>query len=64
MVDPLAGERSVTKVAAHIEDAVQNGARILTGGEPISGPGFFFPPTVLADMTPSMLSHREGIFGP
>ena len=51
-------------VEAHIADAVEKGARIVTGGERGEGPGRFFQPTVLADVDHSMLCMTEETFGP
>ena len=51
-------------VEAHIADAVEKGARIVTGGERGDGPGRFFQPTVLADVDHSMLCMTEETFGP
>jgi acyl-CoA reductase-like NAD-dependent aldehyde dehydrogenase/choline dehydrogenase-like flavoprotein len=51
-------------IAAHVADAVDKGARVVTGGERLPGPGRFFTPTVLADVDHSMLCMREETFGP
>lgn len=64
VVGPLTTSRGVKKVKTHVHDALSKGARVLQGGKPIDGPGNFFQPTVLADMTADMLSHNEEIFGP
>ena len=52
-------------IEEHVEDAVEKGARILTGGKrrEISG-GNFYEPTILVDVTPEMLVMREETFGP
>jgi succinate-semialdehyde dehydrogenase len=44
--------------------SVARGARLLLGGKPIEGPGFFYEPTVLADVRPGMAAFDEEIFGP
>lgn len=59
---PLIDARAVAKVRAHIADAVEAGARILTGGQ--SAGGLFFEPTVLVDVKPDALVNREETFGP
>lgn len=59
---PLATERQVEKVAAHVADAVSRGARVLTGGKAL--PGRFFEPTVLADVPEGALVLEEETFGP
>jgi succinate-semialdehyde dehydrogenase / glutarate-semialdehyde dehydrogenase len=67
-IGPLIDMRAVEHVAAHVRDAVERGARLLTGGERlIEGEyarGSFFAPTVIADLTPAMLISREETFGP
>jgi acyl-CoA reductase-like NAD-dependent aldehyde dehydrogenase len=51
-------------VEAHVKDAVEKGARVVTGGHRGSGPGYFFEPTVLADVNHDMECMREETFGP
>ncbi|MGI8507048.1 MAG: aldehyde dehydrogenase family protein [Solirubrobacteraceae bacterium] len=51
-------------VDEHVRDAVQKGAKVLTGGHQVSGPGRFFEPTVLVDVDHSMKCMREETFGP
>jgi acyl-CoA reductase-like NAD-dependent aldehyde dehydrogenase len=48
----------------HVADAVQKGARVLTGGRELQGPGRFFEPTVLVDVDHSMKIMTEETFGP
>jgi len=59
-------DAQVDKVEALVQDAVAKGARRLVGGERPPGRegGRFFPPTVLADVTPEMRIAREETFGP
>jgi succinate-semialdehyde dehydrogenase/glutarate-semialdehyde dehydrogenase len=47
-----------------VQRAVAAGARLLTGGKKIDGPGFFYEPTVLADVPRSSPVFREEFFGP
>jgi succinate-semialdehyde dehydrogenase / glutarate-semialdehyde dehydrogenase len=47
-----------------VQQAIQEGARLVLGGEVPPGPGAFYPPTVLADVKPSNIAAREEIFGP
>lgn len=61
---PVINEAARTHIAALVDDAVRDGARILTGGIVPEGPGYFYPPTVLADVKPSSRVMREEIFGP
>ena len=48
----------------HVADAVQKGARVLTGGSQVPGPGRFYEPTVLVDVDHSMKIMTEETFGP
>lgn len=61
----LTGQKQLDRVSAHVQDAVAKGARIVTGGRirPDLGP-FFHEPTILTDVTESMLVAREETFGP
>jgi succinate-semialdehyde dehydrogenase/glutarate-semialdehyde dehydrogenase len=61
---PLIDDKAVVKVEEHIDDALKKGARVVVGGHRHAKGGRFFEPTVLADVTPSMLISREETFGP
>ncbi|WP_445374066.1 NAD-dependent succinate-semialdehyde dehydrogenase [Photorhabdus tasmaniensis] len=61
---PLINQAAVDKVQEHLCDAVSHGARILAGGKSHALGGLFFEPTVLVDVTESMLISREETFGP
>jgi succinate-semialdehyde dehydrogenase/glutarate-semialdehyde dehydrogenase len=61
---PLIDAQALSKVEAHVADAVEKGARVLTGGKRHARGGTFFEPTVLADVTPAMRCAREETFGP
>jgi succinate-semialdehyde dehydrogenase/glutarate-semialdehyde dehydrogenase len=61
---PLIDMAAVEKVEAHIQDAVDGGATILTGGKRHSLRGSFFEPTVITGVTPAMKVAREETFGP
>ncbi len=66
-VGPLIDEDQRAKVTELVGDAVTRGARVLLGGEPMSGPahpGYFFEPTVLTDVSADARLLREEIFGP
>ena len=51
-------------VEDHVNDALANGARALTGGKRVDGPGDYFEPTVLVDVDHSMKVMRDETFGP
>lgn len=61
---PLIDERALEKVERHVSDALAKGARVLTGGKRLEGPGTFFVPTVLKDVGADMLPMQEETFGP
>jgi succinate-semialdehyde dehydrogenase / glutarate-semialdehyde dehydrogenase len=63
-IGPLIDEPSRAKVGSLVEDAVRKGARVLTGGAPLPGPGHFYPPTVLTDVPGDADLLGEEIFGP
>jgi succinate-semialdehyde dehydrogenase / glutarate-semialdehyde dehydrogenase len=63
-IGPLATPGGRDEVVEQVEDAISKGARLLCGGERIEGPGWFYPPSALADLTPDMRIYREEVFGP
>ncbi|GAM34503.1 succinate-semialdehyde dehydrogenase [Talaromyces pinophilus] len=57
--------RGIEKLQGHVADAVKQGGKILCGGkQPSHLDGYFFEPTIISDMKPSMLASQEEIFGP
>ncbi len=63
-VGPLVDSAAVAKVSELVADAVDSGARVLTGNRVIGGPGHFYAPTVLHDVPPTARMFAEEIFGP
>jgi succinate-semialdehyde dehydrogenase/glutarate-semialdehyde dehydrogenase len=63
-VGPLIDDTQRHKVAELVEDAVGHGAHVLVGGNARDGAGYFFDPTVLADVPDDAKLLREEIFGP
>jgi succinate-semialdehyde dehydrogenase/glutarate-semialdehyde dehydrogenase len=63
-VGPLVDDKQRSKVAELVEDAVGKGARALVGGHRRDGAGYFFEPTVLADVPDGANLLTEEIFGP
>jgi succinate-semialdehyde dehydrogenase/glutarate-semialdehyde dehydrogenase len=61
---PLIDDKAVAKVEEHIADAVKGGARVVLGGKRHALGGRFFEPTVIVDVTASMMVAREETFGP
>ncbi|RXH07159.1 NAD-dependent succinate-semialdehyde dehydrogenase [Bradyrhizobium vignae] len=61
---PLINMKAVDKVERHIADAVERGAKVVTGGKRSELGRSFFEPTVLADVKPDSLVSQEETFGP
>jgi succinate-semialdehyde dehydrogenase/glutarate-semialdehyde dehydrogenase len=61
---PLATAALRETLAAQVERSVAAGARVLTGGRRLDGPGFFYAPTVLADVPADAPAFAEEVFGP
>jgi len=61
---PLASKDAVASLDADVRKTVAAGARVLTGGTPIDGPGSFYAPTVLTDIPKESPGYREELFGP
>lgn len=60
---PLIHEAAVNKVQQHVDDAVSKGAKVVVGGKKLDVPGYFFEPTVLADVQSCAIDNEE-TFGP
>src|SRR5205823_12884246 len=63
-IGPLATEQILSGVHEQVEKSVAAGAKLLTGGNRIHGPGFFYEPTVLVDVPRKSPAFREEVFGP
>ncbi|WP_067335714.1 NAD-dependent succinate-semialdehyde dehydrogenase [Stappia indica] len=63
-IGPLMNERAVAKQEAHVADALERGAKLLTGGKRLSAGPLFYAPTVLCDVPDDALIMREETFGP
>jgi len=61
-IGPLIDEAAVSKVKSHIEDAVQKGAKVATGGRVVED--LYFEPTILTNVNEEMLCMTEETFGP
>lgn len=61
---PLINQAAIEKVQAHIADATAKGAKIFCGGKSAAQGALFFEPTILTDVTTSMIVAREETFGP
>jgi succinate-semialdehyde dehydrogenase/glutarate-semialdehyde dehydrogenase len=63
-VGPLATAEAVTALQADVDATVKAGARVLTGGKPVDGPGSFYAPTVLTGIPKESPGYGEELFGP
>lgn len=63
-IGPLINESGLEKVAHHVQEAVEKGAQVVTGGNRLASKGFYYAPTVIRDVDPSMEIMREETFGP
>ena len=61
---PLASRQQVDDVHAQVSHSVAAGARLLTGGRRLPGPGWFYEPTVLGDVPMEAAAYHEEVFGP
>lgn len=61
---PLSSEAAAETLIQQLQQAVDQGATLLTGGERLDAPGAWVRPAVLTDVTESMVAHREEFFGP
>lgn len=61
---PLINAAAVNSVQELVDDAVGAGARVVTGGRRMDGPGYFYPPTVLDRVPPAARILSSEIFGP
>ena len=63
-IGPMARVDLRDELHDQVRRSIENGARLVTGGVTPVGPGAFYPPTVLADVTADMPVYREETFGP
>jgi succinate-semialdehyde dehydrogenase/glutarate-semialdehyde dehydrogenase len=63
-IGPLATEQILQGVHDQVQKSIATGAKLLTGGNRIHGPGFFYEPTVLVDVPREAPAWQEEVFGP
>jgi succinate-semialdehyde dehydrogenase/glutarate-semialdehyde dehydrogenase len=63
-IGPLATSRQLENLDHQVNAALASGGRLLTGGRRILGPGFYFEPTVIADLPRTATVYRDELFGP
>jgi 1-pyrroline dehydrogenase len=61
---PLVSSGQRESVAGFVERAAESGGKVLTGGERIEGPGFYYKPTVVADVDQKSEIVQQEVFGP
>ncbi|MEP7220117.1 MAG: aldehyde dehydrogenase family protein, partial [Bacteroidota bacterium] len=63
-IGPLARPEFVDDLHRQVSESIAGGARLITGGGPMEGKGFFYQPTVLSGVGPGMAAYAEETFGP
>jgi succinate-semialdehyde dehydrogenase/glutarate-semialdehyde dehydrogenase len=63
-IGPMARENLMTGLHGQVERTLAAGATLRAGGKPLGGAGFYYPPTVLDNVTPDMAAFCEETFGP
>ena len=63
-VGPLVTEQQRKEIAGQVDDAREKGATVACGGSMLDGPGWYYQPTVLLDVTTEMRVLQEEVFGP
>jgi succinate-semialdehyde dehydrogenase/glutarate-semialdehyde dehydrogenase len=63
-VGPLVNRSALEQVTRLVDAARQRGAKVMVGGHPLPGPGFFYAPTVLTEVPDDCACSAEEIFGP
>ena len=64
ILGPLANKAQLDTLSAQVADSIAAGATVLTGGTPLDGPGYYFAPTVLANVPADSPAGCEELFGP
>jgi acyl-CoA reductase-like NAD-dependent aldehyde dehydrogenase len=63
-IGPMINAKGREKVERHVGEALQRGAKVVAGGERYGERGFFYKPTILTGVEPSMTVMRDETFGP
>jgi 1-pyrroline-5-carboxylate dehydrogenase len=61
---PVINRGSMEKIQQYIDKGLREGGKLITGGKPVQGDGYFLQPTVIADVAPKATIAQEEIFGP
>ncbi len=63
-IGPLVNAKALETIDSQVNDSINEGAEVLTGGEQIGNKGYFYKPTILGNITPNMRIVNEEVFGP
>lgn len=63
-IGPLATETILKDIVKQVNDTIAKGAKVLIGGKPLAGKGYFYPPTILTDIPPDSPAMTEEFFAP
>ena len=63
-IGPLVNSNGLKTITSQVKDSVKEGAELLTGGEQTGNKGYFYEPTILKNVTPTMRIAQEEVFGP
>lgn len=63
-IGPLVNQESLDTITKQVDNAIKDGAKRVTGAEPVGGKGFYFKPGILEDIPKSSDAYHEEIFGP
>jgi succinate-semialdehyde dehydrogenase/glutarate-semialdehyde dehydrogenase len=61
---PLSSKKALEEIDDQVQRSIKAGATLLTGGKRVGERGFFYEPTILADVKPGMPTYEEETFGP
>jgi succinate-semialdehyde dehydrogenase / glutarate-semialdehyde dehydrogenase len=64
LLAPLAKKEFVEEIDKQVNESIQLGASLITGGSPLIAKGFYYPPTILTDVKPEMPVYHQETFGP
>jgi succinate-semialdehyde dehydrogenase/glutarate-semialdehyde dehydrogenase/succinyl-CoA reductase len=63
-IGPLVNAKALEIIDSQVNDSINEGAEVLTGGKQIGGKGYYYTPTILGNITPNMRIVNEEVFGP
>jgi acyl-CoA reductase-like NAD-dependent aldehyde dehydrogenase len=63
-IGPLVNAKALETIDSQVNDSINEGAEVLTGGKQIGGKGYYYTPTILGNITPNMRIVNEEVFGP